>query len=493
MGTLASLLDRADEARRLPWLVLAGGALLVFFVGVGERQVQGTAAFYAALSRQIVETGVWHPLHTGPEPYFMKPPLLFWLTAATIGLLGPTNLAVTLWPRLFGVGCVLLGAGIGRRLYGPTAGLLAGLVCLANPTLIETSNTFRLDSALLFGVLLAVWAYLAPAGRWRPPVFYGAMAFAMLAKGPQGLLPLVFAGVHAASSGRLVGARRPAARPWLLWALLLALPLLWGADLQLRFAEFLPQFVADANMREVGGPLDHLWRAVYHNFWSPLVRWLPFSPLMVWGLVRTLRGAGGPQHRADDRALLVWVLGMLTLLSIRESYRMRYVLLVLPPLAWLGGRELARLLGERIPLAASRVAAVVLVLAALGVAAFRPGFERGDGMAGVAAMRRAFDAELPSASAPVPLLLPEGREMLEFGGQWSPRDWTYFYLHRPLRVVHPDELPEPGGGRLYFVYEDDIAQMRRDLPIRVLVETGRAYLVELVPGKVDSDRISPRG
>lgn len=485
MRTDAGSFDRWTGPDRLPWLLLALAAVLVFFIGVVERQMHGTAAFYASMSRQIAESGVWLPLHRGPEPYFLKPPLVFWQTAATIQLLGPTNLAASLWPRLFGIGCVALTAGIARRAYGSAAGVLAGLICLANATLIETSNTLRLDSALLFWILVSLWAYLSPKGRWRPPVFFGAIALAMLSKGPQGLLPLGLAGLHAFSSGRATHPLRPDARAWLAWAPLLALPLLYYGDHMLRFGDaYFQRLVQDADMHEVAGPLDHLVRALDRNFLTPFLRWLPFSPFMVWGLWRAigrLRRNELREERALDLTLVVWIVGMLLLLSLRESYRLRYVMLVLPPFALLGAREIAELLGGRIPARATRIAAGLLAVALLVTATLQPNPDPTDGMRGVAIMDRLFAAQLADDEAAVPVLMPDGEQVAQHGAQYSLRDWIHFYLGRGARAVHASDALEASPGQLYFVYWDHIDAMRAELPIRVLLHSHRAYLVERVP------------
>jgi 4-amino-4-deoxy-L-arabinose transferase-like glycosyltransferase len=472
--------------RRLPWILLGVAAPVVFFVGVAENQVHGTAAFYAAVSRQIVETGIWNPLHHGPVPYFLKPPLQFWLAGLNIQALGATNLAATLWPRLFGLGCVALTALIGRRLYGPTAGVFAGLLCVANGTLVENSITFRHDSALLFGILLSLWAYLEPGGRWRPPVFYGGMALAVLSKGPQGLLPLALAAAHAAWADRLVAPWRAAARPWLVWSLLLVLPLLWVLDHYARFGDaFFIRLARDAASGGSTGIADHVQRVAYHYLIAPILRWLPFSPFMVWGVARaarrSLRGPARDRHQPVDRMLVLWTLGVILILSLRFSHRFRYMLMVLPPLALLGGRELARLTGGRIPLRASRAAAGVLLAVLVALAALRPSFDTSDGMRGVAIMRRLFDEELGAPDAPVPVLLPAGVEIGGYGGQQSIRDWIYYYLHRRIQVVRPAEITAGEPGRLLFVYWDHIEEMRRTLPLRVLVQGRREYLVAYRP------------
>lgn len=478
----AGLLD----AERLPWLLLALATPVVFFVGIAERQVYGTAAFYAAISREVAETGVWTPLQHGGVPYVYKPPLQFWLSALGIGLLGPSNAAVTFLPRLFGSASVLLTAWIGRRLYGPAAGFFAGLTVLLNVTLIENSNTFRHDPALLLGMLTAFAAYLAPAGRWRPPVFYLGVCFAVLSKGPPGLLPLGLVPLHAWWSGRLVSPGRPEARPWLAWSWLLLLPVLWYADQYRRLGDwFLERLASDAMYDETGSLREQLGDLVLVYLFRPIVGWLPFSLFMLWGLGRTgrrvLRGAERGRDAAADRTLLVWVLLVLALLVVRQSHRVRYMLMLLPPLAWLGGREMARLAGGRVPLALSGGLACILALALLGLAVVRPSFDRSDGMGGVAIMRRLFDRELGGPAAPVPVLLPDAVEIGGYGGQQSIRDWIYFYLGRRVRLVHASELARTPPGSLFFVYWDHIEELERAHPLRVLVETKRTYLVELTP------------
>jgi len=481
----AGSLERWTGPDGLPWLLLALTALVVFFIGVDERQMHGTAAFYASMSRQVADTGVWLPLHSGPEPYYLKPPLVFWLAAATMEVLGPTNLAASLWPRLFGIGCVLLTASIARRAYGDTAGVLAGLICLANPSLFETANSLRLDTALLFWILLSVHALLAPTGRWRAPVFYGAIALAILSKGPQGALPLAIAGVHWLASRGATPTPAGDRRRWLAWSPLLALPLLYYGDHALRFGDaYFANLAADSDMREVEGPLDHLLRALERNLLTPLLRWLPFSPFMalgVWRAIGRLRREPTGPERALDWTWLSWIVGLLLLLSLRESYRLRYVLLVLPPLALLGGRELAALLGGRTPARATRWAALLLAVLAVVLAVLRPSLDPTDGMAGVGVMRRLLDEQLASPAAAVPVLLPEGRRMGSYGGQFSMRDWIHFYLGRPVAAVRPDQVRQAPPGRLYFVYWDHIDAMRASLPIRVLVHSRRAYLVERIP------------
>jgi 4-amino-4-deoxy-L-arabinose transferase-like glycosyltransferase len=258
-ATEASLTRRWLSLRPWPWALLAWIAVLVYFAGATTRELHGTKVFYAALSRQVFETGVWDPILHGDVPYVLKPPLQFWLTALTMHVLGPTSLAATFWARLLALASIALTADLGRRFFGPAAGFLAAVLMITNSTLIENANTFRLEAAQLFGVVLAVWAAVIPKGRWRAPLCFGGVAFAMLSKGVPGALPLLLVPLYLAWSRRDGDA--PSREPLhaLPWSWLLLLPAIWLVDQALRLHRpVLEQLATDATRSEVHGAAEHL-------------------------------------------------------------------------------------------------------------------------------------------------------------------------------------------------------------------------------------------
>ncbi|HDR06040.1 MAG TPA: hypothetical protein ENN88_00220, partial [Candidatus Coatesbacteria bacterium] len=86
--------------------------------------------------------------------FYMGPLYAYFLTAVFL-VFGHSMLAAHLAGILVGVGTVLLAAAIGRRLYGPKVGFIAGLVAALYPAL------GLYDSAMLMGVLLVFLAALA--------------------------------------------------------------------------------------------------------------------------------------------------------------------------------------------------------------------------------------------------------------------------------------------------------------------------------------------
>ena len=88
---------------------------------------------FAEASREMLETGNWVVPHLNGEYRFDKPPLIYWLQAGSISLLGTSEMAV----RLPSILCATLTTGLlalwGRRLAGDGAGMMAGVLWVACP------------------------------------------------------------------------------------------------------------------------------------------------------------------------------------------------------------------------------------------------------------------------------------------------------------------------------------------------------------------------
>jgi hypothetical protein len=146
-----------------------------------------------------------------------KPVLLYWLMMSAYAVFGVNEFAARFWSAVLAVGTALCTYLIGRRLFNARAGLWAGVI-------VSTSLMFQLagraatpDSPLIFFITLALTIYVLnvfPAkeerqteltGRstvegdrrvpaWFPAswctaaALYGAMGFAVLTKGPVGLV-----------------------------------------------------------------------------------------------------------------------------------------------------------------------------------------------------------------------------------------------------------------------------------------------------------------
>ncbi len=187
---------------------------------------------YLSIAWEMRQTGSWITLHLDGQPYFDKPPLLFWLVNLAWSVLG-----VSLWSAravsvLAGAACVALTAAIGRRLDARAAADAAWLLPVSLYFLLF-SGVVMFDITLTFCVLLgylAMLQWVQGGGRRALLLLFAASGLGMLVKGPVVLLHL--AGPVLLSPWWAPAGQRPAWRRlgWPVLAALLGgvLVLLWA-------------------------------------------------------------------------------------------------------------------------------------------------------------------------------------------------------------------------------------------------------------------------
>jgi 4-amino-4-deoxy-L-arabinose transferase-like glycosyltransferase len=262
---------------------------------------------------------------------------------------------VRCWSALAGVVLVLLVARAGRRWFGERAGLCAGLALAANPLaalLGRAAVTDMLLTLCLTAALLAALEALGEApertGRWVA-LGWGAMALAVLVKGPVGLLIPVL--VLGGTLRRLL--------PWWGPALFLALTVPWYAlVLAANGRAFIEGFVIKHHLgryTEVvsghGGPFWYYLPVLLVGFFP----WSAFVPRSLWAaaLVARRRRAGTAPERVVV-ACAVWVGMVFLFFSLAATKLPSYLLPTFPALALLVG-ALGQPGGATVPGSGSRV------------------------------------------------------------------------------------------------------------------------------------------
>ena len=250
-----------------------------------------TLSLYAGEARLIADSGEYATLRFGQELNHHGP-LLFWLTAFAIKILGPTPFAATFFSRLFGMGCIVLTVWLGSYFFGENAGWLAAIALVTCYTFLRNTTTLQMDSALTFGVLLAMVGYFRGDRSWGPPLFYGGIAVGVLAKSLSGFLPLFLAPFHALLAGNLELPWKRQVRRWLYWSPLLLLPLAWWGYLAMRYGEEVFSIYLADFLSLDGQPADI--RRVYRffeiyifDFGRKYLPWISFTMIGLWTTLRT--------------------------------------------------------------------------------------------------------------------------------------------------------------------------------------------------------------
>jgi 4-amino-4-deoxy-L-arabinose transferase-like glycosyltransferase len=177
-------------------LVLLGG--LFFFWGLGSIGLTDRdEGRNAEAGREMLESGDWISPTFNYEPRYAKPALVYWLMSASYHFFGVNERAARLPSALFGLALIVMTYGFLARLRDPVTALIGALMLLLNVEIISLSRMALTDSVLIFFTTLALYAFWLgfqaaerrPAWLW---LFYAAMAFGTLAKGPVGfLVPLL--------------------------------------------------------------------------------------------------------------------------------------------------------------------------------------------------------------------------------------------------------------------------------------------------------------
>lgn len=295
---------------------------------------------YVGVAWEMLRSGDWLTPTLNGLPYFHKPPLFYWITASSLGLLGHHEFAARVAP--------ILGATLGamtlflfvRRWADERTARATLVALLAQPLWLIGSQFANLDM-LVAGCITATIVLLAHAalsaeqgGPYRGALAgaYASAACGILAKGLIGfVLPALAIFVW------LVLARRWRLLFKLLWlpgiALFLALVLPWFVAMQQRFPDFLNYFfVVQQFDRFAAGGFNNpqpfwFYLAVLAIFFLPWLPWLP-------RLFRERCRADSAQQ-AVRLLMLVWPASVVLFFSIPQSKLLGYVLPAVPPLTFL--------------------------------------------------------------------------------------------------------------------------------------------------------------
>lgn len=219
---------------RIPFIAIA----LVYTAGAFLEVMDIDEAQYAAISREIAETGEWLQIKDRGENYLDKPPLLFWLAALTFKLLGVSNFTYRLIPILVSLLGVYATYRFTLLYYNRRAAYSAALIIASSMAFFLIHRDVRTDTMLTGWVIFSIWQIsewlslkaAGKKGRWLYLLGGGfGLGCALLAKGPIGLaVPVLAFATQFVYQRRWSDFFRP---QWLLLLLIVAAmlaPMVWG-------------------------------------------------------------------------------------------------------------------------------------------------------------------------------------------------------------------------------------------------------------------------
>lgn len=312
---------------------------------------------YAEISHWMLHSGDWLTPRLDGLPFFHKPPLLHWLQAALMGVLGVQVWVARLVPALH-AGLMMVALYLASRaVWGEAVARRGALMLGTSLGFLLGGQYINHDMVVAAWIGVGLWCFAASlaheggvhAGlaRWG----FVACALAVLAKGLIGIvLPGGVLLVWLVATGWLPRLLR---LPWasgLALFSLVALP--WFVSQQRQFPGFFDYLI-------VGQHFSRFTQATYNNqqpAWFYPVVLLVLLPWSVFALadaarwLRRLASRRGWTRPADDpwRAFLwVWLAVITLFFSLPRSKLLGYILPVLPPLAVLSALAWQRCMAGR--------------------------------------------------------------------------------------------------------------------------------------------------
>lgn len=329
-------------------LVIISVVIRLFTLGLYPL-MDTTEARYGEMARIMFETGNWiTPMFDYDVPFWGKPPLFTWLSAAGFELFGVNEFAARV-PHLFVGGIILFLTWLlaAKARGSRDEAWLATAVLATSAAFIVISGAVMTDTALTLGIALSMvsfWLSWQQKSKLWGYLFFVGLAIGMLAKGP---LTLVLVGISLmlwlAQDKRWK--KLPTCLPWkggIALFMLLSLP--WYLLAEWKSPGFLNYFIIGEHIKrfvvsgwdgDLYGTAHKEMRGTIWLYW--VLAALPWTPVLlcqVWRLMRS--GEEGVQSEDGYLGFLwCWMLSPLILFTLSGNILASYVMPGLPALALL--------------------------------------------------------------------------------------------------------------------------------------------------------------
>lgn len=145
-------------------------------------------ARYGEIARKMLETGDWvTPQHAYGVPFWAKPPLSTWLSAASMKFFGVNEFAVRLPALFLSIVILALVWSLAKKHSGDVVARFATVVLAGTLYFFLDAGTVMTDPSLIFCTTLcmvAFWRAVVDGEKFWAYAFFAGLGLGMLAKGP---------------------------------------------------------------------------------------------------------------------------------------------------------------------------------------------------------------------------------------------------------------------------------------------------------------------
>ena len=341
------------QSRPAHYAILAVAHLLLTLPNIGGHTLWDMdEGVNAEAGREMLESGNWITPYYNYQIRTAKPALLYWLQAASFWAFGVTEFAARLPAVLCGLGSVWLTYELGRRMFSPATGLLAGLSLATCIEFCLISHAATPDPPLILflsGVFYCYWAGSEGGRRWWFVPCGSMCGLAVLTKGPIGVaMPGLIILLHLAWTRQLGKLWDRNLISGALAFVAVAAPWYVMVTLDTK-GKWLQAFLEKENFDRFQNPADGHSGQYWYHIVLLLPLFAPWSTFLIpslWQAGKEARQSAADEGEADTpgkyKFLIVWFLSYLVFFSIAATKLPNYVLPLYPAVAILTARWLDR-------------------------------------------------------------------------------------------------------------------------------------------------------
>ncbi|MFA7061685.1 MAG: phospholipid carrier-dependent glycosyltransferase, partial [Pedobacter sp.] len=307
---------------------------------------------YAEIPREMLEQGDLITPTLNYVKYFEKPPLLYWINAASLKIFGLTEFAARLPSALCGLLTVLATYLIARKLYNRRTALFSAIILGTSAGFVLQSRIILTDMLLTFCLTAALGSFIIASQReerrssplpWY--LFYLFCALAVLAKGLIGIVfpvGIIFLYLLLTRNRRIISRMRLITG----LTLFLTVTVPWFVAVSLRNPEFVRFFFIHEHFERFTSTAHGRYQPAWFFLPVLLGTMLPWSFFIPGALIRAWRN----RHHEGFQAglyLLIWIAVIFLFFSKSGSKLVPYILPIFPPLAILIAHRISCLMEGR--------------------------------------------------------------------------------------------------------------------------------------------------
>lgn len=333
---------------------------------------------YAEIPREMLATGDFVTPRLNGFPYFEKPPLQYWITAAIFAVAGQDEWTARLAPALAGLVGVLAVLGTARKLFGRRTAWMAAAIMASSYGYFLTTQFITLDMGLTALLTCALCAFLlaqdarasAADNRRFMLVAWVLCALAVLTKGVIGVaLPGLAVGTYVVVQRDLALLRRLHLALGLLLVAAITVP--WFALVEARNPGFAEFFFVHEHWQRFTQPLHRRTGPWWYFVPIAAAFLMPWLPVMVASLAGRWGAAPSATRNAFSarRFAWCWAGAIFVFFSLSSSKLPAYIMPAMGAVALAVAAPLAMRWSAAVRLTASTMIAIGALVAGLAIPA----------------------------------------------------------------------------------------------------------------------------